>query len=305
MKDRNDRFPSCVPLWYRAYCKLRKAKRQALTRLAESTAKRKLPVSVTPDGEVLWSPKQTANPVNDFNKSAYWIDEDLERPELKAIVEKMEAMKKDLQSKGLRFTNTAATFLPRMFYPRSERTKTWENVWTIYHSNVKAGHRALDIGGASTPFSFYLASMGCSVAIVDNDWGNCGTLYNTDYVGRKMGWDIKAYDKDVSRRLPFPDKHFDHVFSICTIEHLPTPVRMAMMSEVGRVLKPGGIASITFCWDTNHRVLTVDKGLRFAYREKFMNDLVRPSGLDIYGNREWIDFEKDSGFLGAIFLRKA
>jgi SAM-dependent methyltransferase len=146
--------------------------------------------------------------------------------------------------------------------------------------------------------------MGCKVSVVDNDWGNCGTLFNSDYVARKMGWDLKAFDRDVARRLPFASGSIDRVFSICTIEHLTSDVRRLMMAEVGRVLKPGGIAAITMCYDPNHTVLTVDRGLRFGYRAKFDADVILPSGLRIYGNTDLLDWRQERGFLGAIFLEK-
>lgn len=77
-----------------------------------------------------------------------------------------------------------------------------------------------------------------------------------------------------------------------------------MMKETGRVLKPGGIAAITMCYDPNHEVLLVDKGLRFGYRDKLQADLIAPSGLDLYGNQDLIDFRHEKGFLGALFLKK-
>lgn len=75
------------------------------------------------------------------------------------------------------------------------------------------------------------------------------------------------------------------------------------MKEIGRFLKPGGIAAITMCYDKNHKVLTVDRGLRFGYREKFENDVLKPSGLAIYGNTDLADYD-GHGFLGTLFLDK-
>ncbi len=245
-----------------------------------------------------------SNPVGFINKSAVWIEEDMVQPDLKAVAQQIEALKEELKSKRFRFTNTAATFLPRMFYPRSEFTKLWENIWTIFHSGVKNGHHVLDVGGASTPFSFFLARLGCSVRVLDNDWGNCGTIFNANDIAKKMGWDLKAIDHDIAKRWPFEDETFDRIFSICTIEHLTSPTRQFMMKEAGRVLKPGGIIAITMCYDPNHEVLLVDKGLRFGYRDKLNADVIHPSGLKIYGNQDLIDFQDERGFLGALFLEK-
>ncbi len=308
MKDeKKERFPACVPLPYRAFALTRKALRQAAVRQSEAAARRRPPSNVLEDGEAQWTPRTEANlryaPAA-VNKSAFWIDEDLARPDVAHAAQAIESTKQKMKSSGLLYTNTAATFLGRMFVPRSERTKAWENAWVIVHSGVKTGQRVLDIGGASTPFSFHLADRGCGVSVLDNDWGNCGTIYNANHAARRMGWKLNAVDADAGRRFPFADASFDRVFSICTIEHMPSDVRRGMMREVGRVLAPGGIAGITFCYDPNHRVLTVDKGLRFGYRRKFMADVVEPSGLGIHGNTELVDFAEEPGFLGAVFLAK-
>lgn len=301
-----ERVPAYVPWTYKVFLNVRKAVRQSGVRIVENRLRANGNPALEADGPAVWTPAgQTPgpNPVHTGNKGDWWLEEDLARPELARITAAIEDVKACLREKNLKFTNTAATFLPRMFYPRSERSKLWENALAVHHAGLKDGERVLDIGGASTPFSFYLASRGCDVSVLDNDWANCGTIFNTDYVGRRMGWKLKAYDADVARPFPFETGSMDRVFSICTIEHLPSAVRRAMMGEVGRVLKSGGIAAITFCYDRNHPVLTVDKGLRFGYWEKFERDVVRPSGLEPVGPVDRTDYEgKD--FLGAIFLKK-
>ncbi len=301
----NDRFPPYVPAAYRFFTWIRKARRQAQVRQFEKMARVQGGFGVVADGPFKPLSSAQSDQNHFINKNALSsLERDLALKEIVAINQAVEALKNDLKKRGLFFTNTAATFLERMFYPRSEQTKSWENAWTIYHSGVRKGERVLDIGGASTPFSFYLASMGCDVSILDNDWNNCGTLYNADYVARKMGWRLKADDRDIDQPFPYKDNAFDRVFSICTIEHLISPVRQKMMQEVGRVLKPGGIAGITFCYDLNHVPLTVDKGLRFGFREKFHADVIRPSGLEVFGNTDLPDDSPDTPFLGSIFLRK-
>ena len=305
--DRGERFPKYIPFYYRVFAKIRKFYRQTQVRFAEDNVRKHGNKELTPDGKVeLIADEGTKllNPTEAINKSAFWIDEDLEKPEFMDIAEKIDAVKGELDAKGLKYTNTAGTFLSRMFYHRSERTKLWENTWIIGNSGVKAGERVLDIGGASTGFSFYLASMGCSVDIIDNDWGNCGTIYNANYVAKQMGWDLKAHDKDVSDPLPFPDDHFDRVFSICTVEHLNAATRRFMMKEVGRVLKPGGIAGLTMCYCNDLEEPLTDKGLRFSFRDKLNEEIILPSGLRIHGNKELIDPDLNKDFLGALFLEK-
>jgi len=174
----------------------------------------------------------------------------------------------------------------------------------IRHAGIASGQTVLDVGGASTIFSFYVASRGCQVVVVDNDWANCGTLLNARYVAKQMGWTLDALDRDVSRPLPFGDGHFDRVFSICVLEHLPNRLRQFLMREIGRVLKPGALAGFTTDYDATRPVLVTDKGLRFAYKAKLERDVIQPSGLTVYGSAHWVDACPKDTFLGAFFLQK-
>ena len=52
---------------------------------------------------------------------------------------------------------------------------------------------------------------------------------------------LRVLQMDATKMF-FPDNHFDVVFSLCTFEHLPNPA--AVVSEIRRVLKPGGVMFI-------------------------------------------------------------
>ena len=306
-KNRDERFPGYIPASHRIFCKVRKMKRQACVRFDEYRARRNGPVDSISDGPGAFTPPSNlcrANPEGAINKNNAWIEEDLSSPEIKKVADEIEALKNMLRSKGLCYTSASGTFIQRLYTPLSERNKLWENAWVIRHSGVRAGHRVLDIGGASTAFVFYLANLGCPVKVIDNDWSCCGIVYNTNYVAKKMGWDIEALDRDIAKPIPFPDESFDRVFSICTVEHLPSSVRRAMMREAARVLKPGGIMSITFDYDKNRKTLISDKGLRFGYKQKLFEEIIDPSGLSIYGNDEFVDSCPEENFIGAIFFKK-
>src|SRR3989338_8139391 len=144
-------------LHHRAFLQIRKLRRQAAVRAAEKAVRLDGRSHIMPDGKACFTPRPQGaipNPRSFINKSDLWMEEDFTAPEVAAIVQGIERLKKELSSKGLKFTNTAATFLPRMFYPRSERSKLWENAWTIAHAGVKAGQRGLDIGGGAGPGFF-------------------------------------------------------------------------------------------------------------------------------------------------------
>ena len=306
MKDSaRDRFPAYLSFASRIRLQARKVYRQSLTRLQEQAARRRPldPLLAAGPPAAPWG-QDGVNPPNALTKCARWVDEDLVHPDVKAVAEGIRALRADLDRRGLRYTNTAGNFLLRQYDPQYEPGKMWENAWVIRHADIRRGQRALDIGGASTLFSFYLAHLGCDVVVVDNDWSNCGILDNARHVARAMGWRLAALDRNVSRPLPFPDASFDRVFSICVLEHLPSSLRQFLMREIGRVLTPGGIAGFTTDYDEARPVLTTDKGLRFAYKDKLERDVIRPSGLAVYGPTHWVDACPRESFLGAFFLQK-
>ena len=67
--------------------------------------------------------------------------------------------------------------------------------------------------------------------------------------------------------LRFADATFDKVFSLHTIEHLPDPGRV--ISEVGRVLKPGGVAIIVYPWELFRGMQAIGAAVRL-YRNPFL-----------------------------------
>ena len=308
MKDPwRDRFPSSIPWRWRVLLQLRKVYRQGLARWQERAAAGRVPDPLLDDGEPaepLGERVFAPNPREALTKCAQWCEEDLQRPDIKAVIDQLHALRAELTAQGLRFTNTAGNFLAREYHPQYESGKLWEAAWTIAHARVAPAHTVLDIGGASTIFSFYLASLGCRVSVVDNDWANCGILLNARHVAKRMGWRLEALDRDVSRPLPFADETLDRVFSICVLEHLHPRVRQRLLREIGRVLKPGGIAAFTMDYDHSRPVRLTDKGLRFACRGKLDRDVIRPSGLRLYGPADWTDACPPETFLGALFLEK-
>lgn len=62
-------------------------------------------------------------------------------------------------------------------------------------------------------------------------------------------------------RLPYPDGAFASVFSNSVLEHIPQP--LPVLTELGRVLRPGGRLIITAPSDHLHEFLTADDA---AYR---------------------------------------
>ena len=86
-----------------------------------------------------------------------------------------------------------------------------------------------------------------------------------------------------ARRLRYPDKSFDGVFSLGSIEHFGSFDDIAQAaSEMGRVLRPGGILSLA----TEYRIYgpeggTGSDGLRFLGLHELRKFIVAPSGLEL------------------------
>lgn len=141
----------------------------------------------------------------------------------------------------------------------------------------------------------------------------CGTGLTADAIGDAFGMGVGldlslgmlkagtcdrvncSFIRGDASRLPFPDDSFDLVFSVTLMHHLPGDVIPGMMSEVSRVLRPGGL---TVHFDHNpYNFLT----RRIVARCEFdKGTTLRPLKI-IIGLAEDAGFKMvDSGFL--IFI---
>ncbi|MGE5279811.1 MAG: class I SAM-dependent methyltransferase [Deltaproteobacteria bacterium] len=295
--------PRCVPLTYRVYLLAKKLQRSLSKRrsgragTAAGTGEQ--------EGEVFMKASRLGPQTHPFiNKTVSFLDADLGRPEVAAAVRDLQALKAALAQKGLRTTSAAGSFKEKDFVPLKEKNKLWENAWVLAHAAPQAGESVLDIGGASTLFSFCLAQKGARVSVVDNDWGLHGLIYNARHVARRMGWPMKVLNRDLNEPLPFKDAAFDKAYCVCVLEHLPPQVRRSTMAEIGRVLKPKGLCALTVDFDAGRRDAGCDKGLRFGFPQQLRRDVLDPSGLTLMGNQTLTDDCPESFFLGAVFLKK-
>src|SRR3989338_7079942 len=120
---RRARFPACVPWPWRAFLQARKVWRQSLTRWQECLAARRPLDPLLEDGEPMEPLGErvfASNPREALTQCARWHEEDLQRPDIKAVVDQLQALRAELTAKGLRFTNTAGNFLAREYDPRYE-----------------------------------------------------------------------------------------------------------------------------------------------------------------------------------------
>ena len=107
------------------------------------------------------------------------------------------------------------------------------------------GTRALDVGSGGGFLSEELAKLGLDVTGVDPSEES---VYIAQEHANRGGLRI-AYRVSSGESLPFPDGSFDMVFCCDVLEHVRDLA--AVISEISRVLRPGGI----FFFDTINRTL--------------------------------------------------
>lgn len=101
---------------------------------------------------------------------------------------------------------------------------------------LRPGERVLDVGcGVGSTASFLVKRWGVECVGLDSSAG---------FVA-----EASAYDSGVSwvvgraQSIPYPDRHFDAVFSECFLSTLGDPVQV--LREIRRVLRPGGRLAVT------------------------------------------------------------
>src|SRR5205809_3444028 len=98
--------------------------------------------------------------------------------------------------------------------------------------------RALDFGSGYTFFPWYLAHLGWNVTCYDVD-----DRLEPRFAARADRAAVGLMVGDGSR-LRYADDSFDAVYSVSVLEHVPT--RAAVLRELIRVLRPGGLFVLTF-----------------------------------------------------------
>ena len=144
---------------------------------------------------------------------------------------------------GLPLSSTgAAESIPSLVF---RPFRLWEYVW-IYKvlGLANGGLELLDLGGPGTHLSILTAMAGSQVTSLD---------VNPDFVeaAQDCGRSLKLQTlhpcvgdmRDLSR---FPDASFDAIVCCSVLEHLTGADQKLALSEMARVLKPGGRVGLTF-----------------------------------------------------------
>jgi SAM-dependent methyltransferase len=153
---------------------------------------------------------------------------------------------------------------------------------------LRRGSSALGVGAGHEALVYWLAANGLSVVATDlyeGAWAEAGAREGDadviDHPDRYAPFALPAVDLQFrrmdGRSLAFDDASFDIVFSLSSIEHFGTKADASTsMTEMGRVLRPGGCAVIaTEC------VLNRVPHPAYFSPEELAQYVVAPSGLEL------------------------
>jgi SAM-dependent methyltransferase len=205
--------------------------------------------------------------------------------------------------------------VPGIEPPAHVRRKLWEYAWlTLFFEDagvLREDAQVLSVGAGHEEVLFWLANRVGRVVATDiyGEGGFAGGEADASMLIDPSAFAPYPYPEERlearwmdARALDFPDDTFDAVFTLSSIEHFGSEPQVARAArEIGRVLKPGGVAMIvTECfversamnskllqtairWGTLNRKMKKASPLRRAVDvfapEELRIWIVRPSGL--------------------------
>lgn len=192
------------------------------------------------------------------------------------------------------------TALPYSDHMQDHWLRLWEYSGAIIESHLDKRMRVLDAGGTGTIFSYCMAFEGCEVHTIDIDEQK---VADANKITRELRLNMEHSAQKIET-MDYRNEYFDAVYSICVLEHIWPEILPAAVSQLARVLKPGGILSITFDWGKDAADFPI------LNADEVQTRLVEPSGLDVLGNQQFHSGSNDlhnttiDYTFGALFLKK-
>jgi SAM-dependent methyltransferase len=196
---------------------------------------------------------------------------DCERDEFRALHQAMRSIALQLQPSWFRPLLLRSARL-KSYTGFDHWSRAWEYPWAVLAAQLPdPPARILDVGGGGSAFAYYLAERGYECVVADPSLNEgTGCVYDRErspyqnarsmikrIVFRAAGihsvWGLPEADRvhpvrfvaDRADKLSFPDRHFDRVFCLSVIEHIPPKAWPGCIREMERVLRPGGRLVIT------------------------------------------------------------
>lgn len=158
---------------------------------------------------------------------------------------------------------------------------------------VRPGMRAIDIGAGLGRHTFELFRRGADVTAFDQNADEMAQVGEMLEAMRIEGEGLPSSRGEAvvgdALALPYEDATFDVVLISEVLEHVPAD--LAAISEVVRVLKPGGLAAVTvprewpekLCWKLSDDYHSNPGGHCRIYTEEELGYKLRSSGLELTG----------------------
>ncbi len=181
--------------------------------------------------------------------------------------------------------------------------KYWEYPWALINLKLKPGLSVLDAGCGRSPVQYLMADLGVNVTGVDLFEG-----VEWHGIDRKLAGICRRkieYKKESLDDLSFPDNTFDRVCCLSVLEHCRTRITVndkivpqspgdkalqrKIISELLRVLKPGGLLVITVDFDIPRDDCLLESNID-------VRNLYETAGAEFVGGRCPEPFPGETGF---------
>ena len=159
---------------------------------------------------------------------------------------------------------------------------------------LQPGDRVLDMGCGGGRHAFEMYRRGADVVAFDQDGDELANVLDLFGAMREAGEVPSGAEADIkqgdARSLPFPDGEFDRVVAAEVLEHIPDDT--AAMSELARVLRPGGTMAVTVprwlpelvCWALSSAYHEVEGGHVRIYTRRQLVTRLEATGLVAEGS---------------------
>lgn len=180
--------------------------------------------------------------------------------------------------------------LRSIFNPvRSGFNRYIEAPYAINAMELKKNDSVLDISSPKHVALFVKALYSNNLTSIDimPDFIEIYKRYESDIGLKDISWEVQD-----ARKLNYENASFDKVYSISVLEHIPDDGDMLTVREIGRILRPGGICSITVPFSTTFKTIYKNSAVyerefkdepvffsRLYDEQAISNRLVIPSGL--------------------------
>jgi SAM-dependent methyltransferase len=177
------------------------------------------------------------------------------------------------------------------------------------------GDRILDLGCGAGRHAFELYRRGADVVALDRDEAELEGVRRMfgamQAVGEPpAGATATAVRGDVLA-LPFPDASFDAVIAAEVLEHIPADE--LAMTEIARILKPGGRVAVTvprwwperICWALSEDYHNVAGGHVRIYRGDQLEQRLAAAGFDLHGSHHAHALHSPYWWLNCAFGRES